>query len=956
MAFRKIFLFVNPDLAALVPSDSPSTQLGLISKLPVYYFGETVIFCISLVDSQGNAVPYLNSDTFEMSVDNNFLHNDDLMAHTEGKADGTGSKVNVPGDWAAVSAANGKLSVRVDFNTVSYETKIGGAEFIQVRTELKKFDAGSEDPSILMQSLSTARNVVNGGEGEPEEADPNYLTAAQTRALAAAEAGNRWRSGSGSPTYSSETEGDLYLDTSNSDVYQVVSGGYTLVGNIGGKMPVIEAGSAISVPADDPPTVDVVPISGGYQLDFQIPAGRDGADGEDGQDGADGTGLTIKGDYDSSETYEKTESASDAVQYNGSLWAYISDTPSSGNPPPSSGTSNTYWTLIVSKGDPGDTGAQGPKGDKGDKGDTGDTGAQGPKGDKGDTGATGAAGADGQLIGASQTVSSLTSGYIVVTHDAIPVSIKTNLGNIYPIEKGTITISSGSWQIDPAAYLVYDGSASFTGPWTVYFAGGVSPLDTAYVYGIDYNTSVATAANACTRVILNLNHDRAGDSLRYTSVLSFTQMPAHEFKRCVMSDLANRTVAYYLDATDSTKKADGTAADLTGGDGDVMVEIPVAYWRIDHYTDASGNEHTVWLVSDQSFTNSEPHPFFYVSPGGSTLRKQYVGAFHSVLCDGNGDPITTSLEASAPAEYSTGYMARSITGAKPFTNMTRATHRTAAAANGGYGINSLFKQYLLLMMAIDGGSFDTQATISGGFLFAKNFDYRYTRLSGRTVNFGNGTGSIFYDAANGDGNIGFSSINVGATTYYRYQDGDASDMFAWRNGSTVVFSESEAPSSGNAYTDAEKTSVAGVISNFSGTASGKQIVAFSYRGIENPYGEIWEFEDGVVADTENGYLYHTPDVSLYSDSTYLTTYLRDVHAWPQSGFVKTWDEKTFFAKTIGGSTSTYLCDYSYFASDSARVVRRGGSMNHGTYGGAGYVGADYGLTYAYAGVGARLAC
>ena len=287
-------------------------------------------------------------------------------------------------------------------------------------------------------------------------------------------------------------------------------------------------------------------------------------------------------------------------------------------------------------------------------------------------------------------------------------------------------------------------------------------------------------------------------------------------------------------------------------------------------------------------------------------------------------------------------------------------HRTAAANNGGYGINSLFKQFLLLMMAIEGGSFDTQTTISEGFLFAKEWDYRYTRLSGRTVSMGNRTGSVFYDATAGDGNVAFFSFKIGSTTYHRYQDGDADGptdtVFAWRSGNTLVYTESETPSNGShAATDPQLITDAGEISSYSNTIAEQRVVAFSYRGIENPYGEIWEFEDGVVADTAHGYLYHTPDVSLYSDSTYLTTYLRDVHAWPQSGFVKTWDEKTFFAKTIGGSASTYLCDYFYFASDSARVVIRGGIVTHGTDGGAGYVNADHGLTHASANLGARLA-
>lgn len=501
MAFRKIFLFVNPDLAALVPSDSPSTQLGLISKLPVYYFGETVIFCISLVDSQGNAVPYLNSDTFEMSVDNNFMHNDDLMAHTEGKADGTDSKVNVPGDWAAVSAANGKLSVRVDFNTVSYETKIGGSEFIQVRTEIKKFDAGSEDPAILMQSISTARNVVNGGEGEPEEADPNYLTAAQTRALAAAEAGNLWKSGSGTPTYTDENPGDMYLDTTSGDVYQVqVMGGvagYVLVGNFmgpPGAMPVISGGSATSLSPGSNPSVEVVSSGGStYILNLGIPAGEKGEPGQNGS-------LTVPiQPYSSDSAYN----ALTCITYNGGGYQVVSATNAGETPdsdpskfvcfasPGSTGSSGTDGispTLTVSATGSGvqiiTSDAQGTSSGFVSNGEAGSSGIS-PTCSVTQTssgaivytsdahGASSAVILHGKLEGASELVTSLTSGGIVLEHEAVPVYVRTSAGNMYPIEKGTITISSGAWVIDPAAYLAYDGVSAFAGPWTVFYAGGL---------------------------------------------------------------------------------------------------------------------------------------------------------------------------------------------------------------------------------------------------------------------------------------------------------------------------------------------------------------------------------------------------------------------------------------------------------------------------------------------------
>ena len=43
-------------------------------------------------------------------------------------------------------------------------------------------------------------------------------------------------------------------------------------------------------------------------------------------------------------------------------------------------------------------------------------------------------------------------------------------------------------------------------------------------------------------------------------------------RRCTFSDAG--VVQYYLDPDVSTKKADGTAADLDGIDGQVVVEIP----------------------------------------------------------------------------------------------------------------------------------------------------------------------------------------------------------------------------------------------------------------------------------------------------------------------------------------------------------------------------------------------
>lgn len=71
--------------------------------------------------------------------------------------------------------------------------------------------------------------------------------------------------------------------------------------------------------------------------------------------GSDGTGFTVRGAYEPASTYQKTDTAMDAVQYKGSLWGYINAEAGSGNAPPESAAtvSNDYWTLLVAKGDPG---------------------------------------------------------------------------------------------------------------------------------------------------------------------------------------------------------------------------------------------------------------------------------------------------------------------------------------------------------------------------------------------------------------------------------------------------------------------------------------------------------------------------------------------------------------------------------------------------------------------------
>lgn len=221
-----------------------------------------------------------------------------------------------------------------------------------------------------------------------------------------------------------------------------------------------------------------------FHFSFGIPKGADGTNGksayqlwleQEGNEGkslddffnayrgSDGTGLTVRGAYDSASTYQKTDTATDAVQYNGSLWGYINATAGSGNAPPESAAtvSNDYWTLLVAKGDPGENGVT----------PTIDPVTKNWKIGNADTGVC----AEGKIEGGTATFSNVSEENIAtLTGTSVPVGIRTNKGNYYPVEKGSVVIdvSGGTINLDVSPYLAYDNSASFSGTWTVYFAAG----------------------------------------------------------------------------------------------------------------------------------------------------------------------------------------------------------------------------------------------------------------------------------------------------------------------------------------------------------------------------------------------------------------------------------------------------------------------------------------------------
>lgn len=98
-------------------------------------------------------------------------------------------------------------------------------------------------------------------------------------------------------------------------------------------------------------------------------------------------------------------------------------------------------------------------------------------------------------------------------------------------------------------------------------------------YG-QYESEVATYNVPGNDPEYGVRHDKTSSSSdldRIGNMDLHVSLPVQSgMRRCLLND--DGTVNYYLDPDDSTLKADGTPADLTGADGQFMVEIP-EHWR-----------------------------------------------------------------------------------------------------------------------------------------------------------------------------------------------------------------------------------------------------------------------------------------------------------------------------------------------------------------------------------------
>lgn len=153
-----------------------------------------------------------------------------------------------------------------------------------------------------------------------------------------------------------------------------------------------------------------------------------------------------------------------------------------------------------------------------------------------------------------------------------------------------------------------------------------------------------------------------------------------------------------------------------------------------------------------------------------------------------------------------------------------------------------------------------------------------------------------------------------------------------------------------------------VVKNASG-GTHATLMANRYRGIENPFGHIWKYTDGAniqvtTGDSGLSILWTTDDPSNFSDTSY-TGYNKKGNICRTNGYAKKMllgEDGDIVATEIGGSSSTYWCDYyyTYTSANRMQVVLVGGHADDGSYAGLADVYTTDAPSAAYRYLGSRL--
>ena len=454
-------------------------------------------------------------------------------------------------------------------------------------------------------------------------------------------------------------------------------------------------------------------------------------------------------------------------------------------------------------------------------------------------------------------------------------------------------------------------------------------------YGVYWNETLPTAS-----------YTRVGN-MDYHKYL-----PIHNKMRgCTLKYNAanNREVNYYLDTYTDFLKEDGkTPSVLDGTDGEVMTEIPDLYYKC--YKDGDLHYNKISL---------------YPLPGFKFCSKKYIGRYQATTnrTDGSTHSVinTTNNFRGGGNQSHFDNTFRDMRGV-PSSALNRKYYRDGARLNKNNTWNNktYFEQFLILML------FRIEYSTANSQL---DFTSTLTPEGYKTGGLGQGVTNInstLWSNFNGyypfipcgySGTIGNRTGYINFTMPFEYNANPANYKGVWDN--TIQYNIDEWISDkndttkglgdGKLYKCISQPPVGTPLTNSSYfTEQNRTITQVNrYRGIELPFGHLWEHIDGVLikmnATTQTCQAYVFENYDEFAETeTGNEVFLCNIPIHESGTYIKTFNVETFFPTTLGGGSGTWGCDASYVYFPASGVALRGCLG-----GGRSATSLDAGLSYSY---------
>ena len=435
-------------------------------------------------------------------------------------------------------------------------------------------------------------------------------------------------------------------------------------------------------------------------------------------------------------------------------------------------------------------------------------------------------------------------------------------------------------------------------------------------------------------------------------------LPIHRrMRRCLVSD--DMSSVTYLQENDSTKLTDGAAADLTGAAGMVMVQIPkfwVKYWKEDNPT-----RHN-WLVAETALTGFSVHPAFI--KGGVEKDYFYIGAYEASLYDVSALRYANGLYLSAHSVVFEADDKSLTTGLTGGFALLQAGDKIVVSGttsnNGTFTVDTVTATKITVTEAITDETAantviqnernltattgDKLSSVSG-----KSPINNFTRANGRTLATNRGARWFQQDFDSISAIQLLFAIEYGSfssQTVLGVGISNVSDWMAYNN-----------------YNPVAPTGLSNAIGNASGnTASSssspcatEKTKYLSYRGIENPFGHIYKFVDGLSINSNVAYASSNP--AQFSDNS-ATNHTEIGTLGNADGYARkilSTNRGFLPISVVDGASNKGLCDY-YYQASGWRVALLGGSATHGVSDGLWDWNLNNDSGNASRTLGSRLAC